>query len=899
VSNTPEFLSARCQSIYAGSGDAIDWTKDVRGNSQRLDRDADGLIEKLRRTRNLCRRLGAAAQRPLSVGVFGMSQAGKSYLISTLARAESGQLETVLDGNRLNFIGHINPPGGGKEATGLVTRFTRQKSEPPAGYPLELTLFSEADVVKILGNSFFNDFNRERVTFNTDASHIQQHLAALEKQRQPNPMGGLTEDDMVDLLDYFERRFEKSMAPLKADYWPTAIELAPRLAAAQRGKLLSILWGEIDDLTNSYIALRDAIEKLSNAKMVCVPLEALVVKVGSEFEWRPDSILNVDVLDRLGNDDSAPLKVLPVTDDEVLAETEISRSVLAALTAEMKFVLADPPMEKMLENVDLLDFPGYRGRLDIASIDEVRKEVKRDDADPVAQLLLRGKVAYLFERYTDDQEMNVLMMCTRCDTQIEVTTLAPALSSWVHSTQGETPETRAVRRPGLIWVITQMDRRLEAKPGQTVTQQQQEWSNMIHITLLERFSQGEWLSDWSGGVPFNNVFLVRKPGMLRSAYKMDDDGQELDFLNDDEKRRLSDQQDIFVDNEAVAKHVRDPGDAWDAVLSINDGGMTRLASYLKDVAVLSNKLDRIGEQVSRITEEIADHRLTPYFQAEGAGEVTKKQEIGERVAGAIEEYPDTFGELLYKLQPSAELLRRLYLRADDEPKRDAKDEGNDEPAARPARRSMISLPGKSSGEATESEHPAAISGRAGMFARAVISDWIRTLRELPENLDLIRFLDLPGEILQSLTDELVTASDRHRVEQKLIEVLRPLEEKRATTRIGIVDQQVLLATNVINEFVDYLGFADVPLDERPPSPADGRKVFEAAPIIDRSSLPSLPPTEVPYSGFFIVDWLEAFRKLAIGNAGHSAGREITPEQNQRLGEILELIRASESTSATV
>ena len=898
MSTTPEFLSERCHSIFAGGGDAIEWTREVRQNSQRLDRDADGLIEKLRRTRNLCRRLGAAAQRPLSVGVFGMSQAGKSYLISTLARAESGQLETLLDGNRLNFIGHINPPGGGKEATGLVTRFTRQKSEPPAGYPLELTLFSEADVVKILGNSFFNDFNRERVTFNTEESHIRQHLAALEKQRQPNPLGGLTEDDMVDLLDYFEKRFEKSMAPLKADYWPTAIELAPRLPAAQRGKLLSVLWGEIDDLTNSYIALRDALEKLSNAKMVYVPLEALVVEAGGDYEWRPDSILNVDVLDRLGHDEGAPLNVLPVTDDEVLPEAEISRSVLAALTAEMKFVLADKPMEEMLENVDLLDFPGYRGRLDIASIEEVRKEVKRDDADPVAQLLLRGKVAYLFERYTDDQEMNVLMMCTRCDTQIEVTTLAPALSSWVHSTQGETPETRAARRPGLIWVITQMDRRLEAKPGQTVTQQQQEWSNMIHITLLERFSQGEWLSDWSGGVPFNNVFLVRKPGMLRSAYKIDEEGQELDFLNDEEKQRLSEQQNIFVDNESIAKHVGDPRDAWDAVLSINDGGMTRLANYLKDVAVLSNKLNRIGEQVSRITEEIADNRLTPYFQAEGAGEVTKKQEIGERVASAIEEYPDTFGELLFKLQPSSEQLRRLYLRADDGPERNAKETDAEEPAARPARRSLISLPGKSSGETTESEQPAAVSGRAGMFARTVVSDWIRRLRELPENHELLRFLDLPGEVVQALTDELITASDRNKVEQKLIEVLRPLEEKRATTRIGIVDQQVLLAANVVNEFVDYLGFADLPLEERPPSPANGRKIFESAPAIDRSALPNLPSTEVPYSGFFIVDWLEAFRKLAIGNAGHSAGREITPEQNQRLGAILDLIRGGESSSAT-
>jgi hypothetical protein len=896
VSKTPEFLSARCQSVFTGAGEAVQWTRDVRGNSQRLDREADSLIERMRRTRNLCRRLGSAAQRPLSVGVFGMSQAGKSYLISTLARARSGQLETLLDGNRLNFIGHINPPGGGKEATGLVTRFTRKKSETPAGYPLELTLFSEADVVKIFGNSFFNDFNRERVTFDIDANHVRQHLAALEKQRQPNPTGGITEDDMVDLLDYFERRFEKSMAPLRADYWPTAIDLAPRLLPAQRGKLLSILWGGIEDLTNVYLNLRDALQALSNARIVYVPLEALVVESANGYEWRPESILNVDVLDNLGKDKDAPLNVLPVTESEVLPETGVSRSVLAALTAEMKFVLADEPMEKLLENVDLLDFPGYRGRLDVASIDEVRKQVKSDEADPVAQLLLRGKVAYLFERYTDDQEMNVLMMCTRCDSQIEVTTLAPALSSWVHSTQGETPDTRAARKPGLIWVVTQMDRRLDEKPGQTVTQLQQEWSNMIHITLLERFSQGEWLNDWSAGEPFSNVFLVRKPGMLRSAFKVDDNGQELDFLNEQEKERLIKQRTVFAENESIAKHVRDPEAAWDAVLSVNDGGMTRLASYLQEVAVLATKLDRIDEQVSRITEEIAEHRLAPYFQAEGAGEVTKKQEIAERVAGTIEERPDGFGELLYGLQPSSEQLRRLYLRADSGPENGASEGADDQTAVRPARRSLISLPGKK--EASESDKPAVNSGRAGMFAKAVISDWIRQLREIPDSPDLLRFLDLPGDVLQALTDELITASDRHRLEQRMIDALRPLEEKRSTTRIGIVDQQVLLAKNVISDFVDYLGYSSVPIEERPPSLVDDRKLFELAPPIERSRLPSLPPQEVQYSGYFIVDWLEGFKKLAVGNAGHSAGREITPEQNQRLGEILSQIREGEASTAT-
>lgn len=871
-------LTERCDAIFRGAGEALDWVAEVRNNAQRLDREGDGLIEKLRRSRNLCRRLGAAAKRPFSAGVFGMSQAGKSYLISTLARSAEGDLQTLLDGRRVDFIGHLNPPGGGKEATGLVTRFTRKPGGAPQGFPVELTLFSEGDIAKILGNSFFNDFDRERVSFDTDPDKLRALLGRLEPLAQPEPTGGLSSDEVIDLIDYFERRFEKSFAPLRADYWPKVIELAPRLRTEHRAELLSVLWGEIPDLTRAYRLLAEALARMSHAGTVFVPLAALVSETGSELAWRADSILNVDVLDKLGKEGGESLKVLPQREDQqTLAEAAVSRPVLAALTAELRFVLADAPAIGLLEEVDLLDFPGYRGRLDIADLEEVRKQLKREDADPVAQLMLRAKVAYLFERYTEDQEMNVLLMCTRCDSQIEVTSLAPALSAWVHGTQGETPADRGARPPGLVWVVTQLDRRLEAKPGQTAVQQRQEWANMVHITLLERFAQCDWLNDWTEGKPFDNVFMVRKPGMLRSAFKVDAEGMETDFLSEEERQRLAGQRDYFLGNEAVQRHVRDAGAAWDAVLSVNDGGMTRLAEYLRTVCLLGAKWNRIGEQVVKIQQEIGEHRLLPYFQAEGAGEVEKKKRCAERLYQAVVESPDGFGELLYRLHPAAEQLRRLYLTADDV--------GNEADAAKPApaRRGLINLP---VAKAVEAAAVPERGGRAENFAKAAVSAWIRQLRALPEQADLLRYLGLGEEAARIVSDELVTGTDRHKLERKLVEALRPLEEMRGTTRIGIVDQQVMAVRRVIGDFVDLLGWAETPVAARPESPLGGRRMFEPPPPIAAAALPQLGAEELNYPAAFIVDWLEAFRRLAMDNAGHSAGREITPEQNLRLGRIL-------------
>lgn len=114
----------------------------------------------------------------------------------------------------------------------------------------------------------------------------------------------------------------------------------------------------------------------------------------------------------------------------------------------------NPTRVTAVERVDLLDFPGYRGRLAITSLAEVK------EGNPVSQLILRGKVAYLFERYTDSQEMNILIVCTPSTKQSDVNSVGPVLERWIHKTQGESPEQRAERKPGLLWAITMFDMRI-------------------------------------------------------------------------------------------------------------------------------------------------------------------------------------------------------------------------------------------------------------------------------------------------------------------------------------------------------------------------------------------------------------------------------------------------------
>jgi hypothetical protein len=897
VSRTPETLAQRCQNLFDGAGQAITWVNDVRGSAQRLDRDADGLTERLRRSRNLARRLSKAAQRPMSIGFFGLSQAGKSYLISSLARGANGDLETVLDGQRLDFIDHINPPGGGKEATGLVTRFTRKVTPTTPGFPVQLALLSEADLIKIFGNSFLLDFDRERVNFDLTPEQIRDRLNALKSRRLPAPTGGLSEDDVVDLSDYFDRRFKKSNEPLSGVFWPTAMALAPYLNSQDRAQLFALIWGDLPEFTTAYQMLRDALSRLSYAEDLHAPQAALVETTAAGLE-QTNSIMNVDAVRvRFGKADADTIQVLPVVDGQPQAAVEMPRWLIAALTREMIFTLAEAPRVDMLESVDLLDFPGYRGRMGITSVSEAASA--DEGADPVGTLLLRGKVAYLFERYTDDQEMNVLVLCNPSDKQIEITALGPVLDSWVAATQGATAQERARRPPGLLWALTMFDKRLSDSMGQNESTLDMKWDGMVTLALLERFGKAAWVQEWSHDKPFNNLYLVRKPGMSKGIFEQD--GETERAVRDEVRPDIDRMRATFIANAAVKRHVADPGAAWDTMIGIDDGGLGRLVNHMRTVAKVEYKLDRIGEQIDQIQRDLTETQLGSYYRADGADAVERKKKISDLILTALRKHPALFGELVRSLQPSSERLHSLYLQAEsdtpDGPEEQAPQK--EAPPASPfAGGGLISLdlgfPDDANdplGDGNASHAPStAKNGPAAQFARNAISDWIKQLRRLPDSLEVQTFFGLSNDILHGLVDEIITGSMRFGLEDKLVDALNASGNHAGATRSMLAHKQVLVVTTTINDFIDGMGYSALPLDKRPASvAAPGQVLFQPPINIPRGTLPKLAAAPINYTAIYILDWFEAFRALTIGNAGHALGSEFTPEQNQRLGVILNTI----------
>lgn len=891
-------LSASWAAVYEGAGQALDWIEQTRGNAPRLDSEADNLNIRLHRARNLAQSLGRVACTPMTIGFFGLSQAGKSYLISALAAGQNGKLETEFGNHRLDFIKHINPVGGGKEATGLVTRFSRRATaSQDKDFPVELTLFKEIELAKILANAWFKDFDLERISYEIDEERIQRVLKPFEGRETGPLQTGVNADDLVSLWDYLRDNFRNSVKKLEHLYWPKALQLAPRLNFQERAELFSILWGEQSELTRVYQKLAGALHKLGLPETVFAPLKALVSFDNDTYSQR-DSIMNVDILERFGSPLDLPIEVRPLVGDRLQNSQAIAVAQLAALTAEMTFRLIEAPVDDIVNQVDLLDFPGYRGRQKLHEIADSNDPQSSAKDNSVSQLILRGKVAYLFERYTDNQEMNALVVCTSSTKQSDVNDVGPVLTRWIEKTQGADSAARSKRDTGLIWALTMLDLRITNSLSLTPDQYDESWNGMVKLTMLERFGSLSWMNDWAG-TPFQNTYLVRKPRMDAAFIGQDATGAETG-LNAIYQERVSALGTSFASNALVCKHIKNPVNAWTEMLRNDDGGISHFSGSFKGVANIEFKLQRIREQLSECLEGLTTHGLSTWYHADDGAAAAKKAKA-QMILTGLGRRPAVLGELIDQLDIPSEEVRDLYLsgvyETDDEPV------VNDEPVTPTPSQSLYGNdagfnfdfsddPGHDAPVSSKTATPAPeLQSNEHRFAKAAFKAWIAHLRELTTRQSLLNLLGLEKALLEAVVDELITAGYRQDLPGQLSRAVLKRAQSGAR-RDQLVERQVLEVQRVLRDFVSWFGYLQKPVSERPNSRAGAKEpLFSFYTDIGPGQVPVLPAQPANQAQRYLGDWLSGLAYITQDNAGHGAGREITPEQNERLGQVLKAFAA--------
>lgn len=854
-------LAAACRAAVTTAGRALDWIRDD-GNEEIVGRDRAFLERSIRQQAYRAGRLARSADRPMSIGVFGPSQAGKSYLVSVFARKGDALVALFDDPGQpeVDFIQKINPYGE-KEATGLVTRFSIERPKTPAGFPVALRLLTQTDLVKILANTYYLDGDQEAEVHPT-SEEVEAHVAAHEGRMRKDFTDVLRGEDVWDVEEYFHQQLRRPEARVFQPFWDRMAWAAPRLSLGDRVSLFSILWGRHEPLSTLLLELFEALSAIDFAEEAFCPLSALVPAEAG--------ILSVETLMGLGEANAERVKVKAGS-----REVDLPRPVLTALAAELRIAIKEKPWP-LFEHTDILDFPGYRGR-DIVRLEHALKTAR---AATLKELVLRGKVDYLFQRYTAEQELTGMMLCLK-PSNMDIPSLPLVVDQWVSATHGATPEARSGRPVFLFFVFTMFDMHLTEKAGDADADPGLRFQARLEASLLKPFGRlpDSWPKQWTPNEPFRNCFWLRNPNFKAEGI-IEYDGMREVAIRSDKSARIAELREGYLRVADVQRHFRDPALAFDEALRLNDGGVTHLAEALAEVCRSGMKQTQVTNRLADLKQRIAE-QLAPFYVS-----TNSEKRVEERIAAARAVVADfeecdarqKFGTLLRGFCIDRDRLLDAF-RAIGGNGGDAREttkvSGADvEPrvAGRTGRWSEI-IDGAKHGTSASTAPSASPrrNGRATSMARAAVQAWSRSMHEACEDERFAQAVGIPSKSLSEVMTELSTAAHRNGLEQAIVVRLHDL------VHIETIDQSaakaVIVAERLINGFVTSMGTvaADPP------------------PVFDTRGIGAEP---APFQRDFVDRWVTNFWEQVPRNAQSADGLVHDPEQNARLGTILADLGAS-------
>lgn len=628
--------------------------------------------------RRKLKKIGDALSENCSAAAYGESQVGKSYLMSSLLSTPDAPFVIENNGALYSFIDKINPSGGNntkKESTGVITRFTIRQSNNKMKDYVKITNLSVVDIILLLADSYYNDvkINTDSVMLKTDIDNALSQMAELWTAKSP-VHNIINEDDIRDICDYLNEIIGNNAANIcKSNFCKTIAPVIDYVPCDSWVKIFGLIWNNNPELNRLFGTLINEFKKLNFSTEIYVPFDAVLRDKGTllKIDWldsvcgiykeNNDDVLYTDVYDREGQ----------------LIARDFSKAYLSALIGELTFVLPKEIAEerKFLKKIDLLDFPGARSR-------EIIKEQQLGEALP--RILRRGKVAYLFNKYSRSLKISSVLFCHHND-QKTVSTIGSSIHNWIENNIGETPEIRAnvlSRTNGiapLFLICTKFNIDLERTKNdlpETASKLENHWAR-FNTTIPEIIKPERWFEEWvsMGGQftspYFQNIYLLRdfywsSKNMVFDGYNELKRSIESGVHTFDEyPDYFSDLKESFLANQFVKKHFAKPQQSWDDVATINNDGSKAIIRNLDAIAeVLDNaRRERYMQQLQEIRDEIIN-RLSVYYESDDKEEnnIRIRQITGDiklKTEFAFGEKPERFGRIIDSLMVSPADLRSI------------------------------------------------------------------------------------------------------------------------------------------------------------------------------------------------------------------------------------------------
>ncbi len=872
-------VTDKCQSLVSNVNDAISWI------DQYVSED-DGkisFIRELKEKRRLARRLTYSSKNKPAVAIFGASQAGKSYLVSNICSTSTADaMEVVIGNDTVDFLEKLDPANK-VESTGAVTRFTSDDFSQGDGKEVFIRLLSEIEIVKILANGYFSDIRNNSTNRITD-SDVRDVMTELGASKGIDDCDGMTEDDVYDLREYLDDNFSNEYfvgAISQAGLWDELASFIPKVKGNERYKLFELFWGKISILTEVYQKLSSVIRSLGYATEAYCGSEALMPKKieKNKGEFISNTILDVGLFNNLIGSD--PLEKITVIGKNGI-RTLLSRSAVTGIVSEIVLTVPSKIKEhsgrEFFKEADLLDFPGARSRNEIPI-----SKLENNEEDSVKEIFLRGKVAYLFDKYAYyPNDITSLILC-QADNNQEVKSLPSLVGRWISKTHGAFPEDRDGKPTSLFFVFTKFDKELSLKGGRE--EYHSSWNARLRTNLEDEMSKSveqSWPMQWDSLGGFKNCFWVRDPSWSESIFIENNDECK---IRDEYLSILPKQKESFKENKFVLEHFHNPDKAWDAAATPSNTGIEYIIESFTPTCTKILKQQQVEKILAEYINEISI-LISPFHKS---GDLQKLIESAQNDSNMViraivvsMQRENAFGRLLDQMLVTDSLAWQTYFNfLQDVTEDDSSDNDMNQSSVSEVviDSDILKELGILSDDVTKSK-----DSKSEIYAKRLISKWQSYLKTVYQTDDKLDSTGLGKDECRKLVQGLIGTASRVNLKKIITEQVHEFVEDDAQEGIDLIAK---LSTKMLNDLVLSGGWLFVDEDKRP--------IREGIPVFQEEAFtsPLIPEVKNSFAGNNIFNsWLTGTKECYVANVKyeHDIGG-VDVVANQQLGNIITTLGA--------
>jgi hypothetical protein len=600
----------RAELVEKLAADLCDWLS--RFNPQRRQQDLAPIAEseefEVLQLRRRASSLYASAKVPVAAAVYGPSQVGKSLFMAQVLRPHNPEYCPLgadeNDGEpgyyrHLSFDIDLNPQCGSQEATALVTRFTtadRFSRRAGPNYPVMVRALTRAEWLRVLARGFHAECKTPDHTWQD--SELEALFERLHGAYASQQLDRQWRMDILDAYSYMRtvdsRGFQAKEAMLNGlmSRYPLTEDGYVEAAAA-------LFWDEWPTLTSMFRRINDFLQRITPADggdpvifthwagvrflldtQRAKDYERPNSKLWQRVEWRDMRLVKIGDYFVLDYQPGAG------TGGEQL-ET-IQAGMLEMVIPVIPARLSDD-WRKVLETMDVLDIPGMRA---VRAGVEQGKRTTADTLEEQMEIVKRGKVAYLFERYVDDLQIQTLLLLVRGGNLEVKAQMKYHLDKWGKARYGEHVWPGRVQDeiPALFIGLTGIDEEFRDRDIPA--------DKNLYDSRLRQLTDalGPILNDFGGrGRCFKNIYPVRYPGTWdTNARQRQIDGPE----------KWQHARKAFLESEMVRCYVADAEHRWDVAMRDEDGGLSLISGGIRGVTSSEDKQNQVQKEIQEVQERL-------------------------------------------------------------------------------------------------------------------------------------------------------------------------------------------------------------------------------------------------------------------------------------------------------